>query len=45
MANGVLKNLSFHIAFKNVNLILVKSAPNKIFFKQVLDFHRSSKIL
>jgi hypothetical protein len=27
MANGVLKNLSFHTDFKNINFIFVKSAP------------------
>jgi hypothetical protein len=31
MANGASKNTSIHTDFKNVNLILVKSAPEKSF--------------
>jgi|688.fasta_scaffold297599_1 hypothetical protein len=31
MANGASKIPSFHTDFKNVNLILVKSAPQKVF--------------
>jgi hypothetical protein len=35
MANGITKNPSFHTDFKNVNLILVKSAPKKVFAKKL----------
>jgi hypothetical protein len=31
MANGVSKNPSFHTDFKNVNFIVVKIAPKKLF--------------
>jgi len=31
MANGASQNPPFHTDFENVNLILVKSAPKKVF--------------
>jgi hypothetical protein len=34
MANGISKNPSFHIELKNVNWILVKSAPKENFIQK-----------
>ncbi len=36
MANGVSKNPCFHIDFKNVNSILVKSVPKKSLAKKTV---------
>jgi hypothetical protein len=36
MANGVSKNQSFYINFKNVTLILAKSAPKKSFCQKTV---------
>jgi hypothetical protein len=38
MVNGISTNSSFHIDLRNVNLILVKSAPKKSFSQKNLLF-------